>query len=232
MTVAYADLQRFHQLVHGKRFVFAKTMPDNPHHYTLRRDWADSGEFDEAVQLIRRVGYPLRWPPTGKGRRYTYLNMNGHHYWTMGAPVDQTILINRAEHPYPSPFDAVAADYDQQFQRPKYRAEDATVMAMLTPIAPDARVLDVGAGTGLLLDHLHLPPDRYTAIEPSAGMRARFTAKHPDHEVVPCPLEPEELIRLKHITGFSKLFADTEYTQAWVSRRQIKLAREQDAPLL
>jgi hypothetical protein len=45
-------------------------------------------------------------------------------------------------------------------------------------------------------------------------------------------LEPEELIRLKHITGFSKLFADTEYTQAWVSRRQIKLAREQDAPLL
>ena len=41
-------------------------------------------------------------------------------------------------------------------------------------------------------------------------------------------MEPEELLRLKHITGFSKLFADTEYNRAWVSRTQIrtKLAHE------
>jgi len=34
-------------------------------------------------------------------------------------------------------------------------------------------------------------------------------------------MEPEELLRLKHITGFSKLFADREYNRAWVSRSQI-----------
>lgn len=45
-------------------------------------------------------------------------------------------------------------------------------------------------------------------------------------------LEPEELVRLKHVTGFSKLFAEADYAKAWVSRRQIKLAREMDAPLL
>lgn len=39
-------------------------------------------------------------------------------------------------------------------------------------------------------------------------------------------LEPEELLRLKHVTGFSKLFADVEYRKAWVSKRQIKLAKE------
>ena len=39
-------------------------------------------------------------------------------------------------------------------------------------------------------------------------------------------MEPDELLRLKHITGFSKLFKDAEYNKAWVSRHQIRLAKE------
>lgn len=39
-------------------------------------------------------------------------------------------------------------------------------------------------------------------------------------------LEPEELLRLKHITGFSKLFADREYHRAWVTQSQIAIARQ------
>lgn len=35
-------------------------------------------------------------------------------------------------------------------------------------------------------------------------------------------LEPEELLRLKHITGFSKLLANHEYNQAWMSSRQAR----------
>jgi ParB-like chromosome segregation protein Spo0J len=34
-------------------------------------------------------------------------------------------------------------------------------------------------------------------------------------------MEEEELVRLKHVTGFSKLFADVEYKRAWVSRNQV-----------
>ena len=36
-------------------------------------------------------------------------------------------------------------------------------------------------------------------------------------------MEPEELLRIKHITGFSKLFADREYNRAWVRRNQIRI---------
>ena len=36
-------------------------------------------------------------------------------------------------------------------------------------------------------------------------------------------MEPEELIRLKHITGFSKLFENTEYAKEWRSRAQVRL---------
>jgi len=40
---------------------------------------------------------------------------------------------------------------------------------------------------------------------------------------------PEELLRLKHITGFSKLFEDTEYRKSWVTRSQLKVRDEAEA---
>jgi ParB-like chromosome segregation protein Spo0J len=39
-------------------------------------------------------------------------------------------------------------------------------------------------------------------------------------------MEPEELLRLKHITGFSRLFADVEYKKAWQTKRQIRIGIE------
>jgi hypothetical protein len=39
-------------------------------------------------------------------------------------------------------------------------------------------------------------------------------------------MEPEELVRLKHITGFSKLFEGKEYSKAFKSSDQIKLEKE------
>jgi ParB-like chromosome segregation protein Spo0J len=39
-------------------------------------------------------------------------------------------------------------------------------------------------------------------------------------------MQPEELLRLKHITGFSKLFQDHQYTEAWKSRAMAKAEAE------
>jgi ParB-like chromosome segregation protein Spo0J len=36
-------------------------------------------------------------------------------------------------------------------------------------------------------------------------------------------MSAEEVIRLKHVTGFSKLFADAEYRRAWMTDRQIRI---------
>lgn len=38
-------------------------------------------------------------------------------------------------------------------------------------------------------------------------------------------MEAEELVRLKHVTGFSKLFENTEYRQAWEHRAQLKIRK-------
>lgn len=38
-------------------------------------------------------------------------------------------------------------------------------------------------------------------------------------------LEADELLRLKHVTGFSKLFADVEYRKSWQTKHQIQILK-------
>ena len=70
---------------------FAKTMPEQPHEYTTRGETPDE-EFEAFVRFIREHGYRARY-----GRNvYTYLKLGDWRYWTMGWPVAQTRIINRA----------------------------------------------------------------------------------------------------------------------------------------
>jgi hypothetical protein len=73
-------------------WTYAKTMPKTPHEYTLRRNAPDEALFERVVRHIRRHGYRKVY-----GRAtYTYLDIDGWQYWTMGSPLSETILINRA----------------------------------------------------------------------------------------------------------------------------------------
>lgn len=66
--------------------------PKTPHEYNLRRDAKDEALFERVVMHIRQVGYQQKWGKT----TYTYLDLDIWQYWTMGSPLDETILINRA----------------------------------------------------------------------------------------------------------------------------------------
>lgn len=78
--------------IKGAQWVFAKTMPESPHWYTLRRTNV-TADFERAVMDIRTHGYLRRY----KGYDYTSYDLDGWYYWTMGAPIAETILINRAQ---------------------------------------------------------------------------------------------------------------------------------------
>ncbi len=39
-------------------------------------------------------------------------------------------------------------------------------------------------------------------------------------------MEPEEILKLKHLTGFSKLFKDVEFRKEWKTKRMIKIEKE------
>ena len=79
---------------------FAKTMPQMPHEYTLRKQARERGlesKFESAVRLIREAGYRQRYG----SKVYTYYDVEdgegtAWQYWTMGEPYERTILINRA----------------------------------------------------------------------------------------------------------------------------------------
>jgi hypothetical protein len=84
----------------------ARTMPENPHSYTRRRDWKHDDDFVFVVQFIRSgVCDREKYPPGPDGRWYDILNRvyNGIAYkvWPMGWPINYsdgrpcTILLNR-----------------------------------------------------------------------------------------------------------------------------------------
>ena len=81
------------EILQKQEWRFAKTMPDHPHWYTLRITWTDEALFEKAVVDIRALGIDTIW----KGRRYRKWFSDGWEYWTMGAPPEKTILINRAQ---------------------------------------------------------------------------------------------------------------------------------------
>ena len=102
------DMARLEDLLFNKaRWRFASTMADNPHSYTLRRQWANEWaegdqDFQWAVQTIRTIADREKFPPSGPHARwYTVLHLRGAKFWPMNFPINYrdgrwcTILINR-----------------------------------------------------------------------------------------------------------------------------------------
>ena len=75
-------------------WTFAKTMPRCPHEYIVRGKCPLSEEeFLYFIDMQRNYGKVERW-----GKYITpYLYVDDYKYWTMGAPVEETIVMNRAK---------------------------------------------------------------------------------------------------------------------------------------
>lgn len=73
-------------------------------------------------------------------------------------------------------FDRQAAGYDQHFQRSIDHAEDDVIYEALTPWITGRSVLDVGCGTGALLDRTS--PRTYLGLDASPNMLREARAKH------------------------------------------------------
>ena len=157
-------------------------MPQDPHWYTLRRTWPEDQDFADTVALMRTHGPTERY----KGHLTRLLHINGWKYWTMSAPIPSTILINRKLLPLVTvPYDAIALQYDALFQDSASHEENAAVMGLIGDVTA-SRVLDIGCGTGLLLDHC--TPGAYCGLDPSRAMLDRLCAKHPAYAETLCGL--------------------------------------------
>jgi hypothetical protein len=71
-------------------WALAKTMPEWPHEYTVRSR-VDEALFERLVTHIRDSGHEGRFYQ----RVITYYEEAGLVYWTMGAPLSETTIVNR-----------------------------------------------------------------------------------------------------------------------------------------
>lgn len=87
------EISDFERFVEKHKWQFAKSMPQTPHEYTVR-EWAiDDDVFDNAVAFIRENGVDEDF----YGKRYSYVHIGDWKYWTMGNPIIDTRIINRAK---------------------------------------------------------------------------------------------------------------------------------------
>ena len=86
--------QQAREYIATVRWQWAKTYAKSwPHEYTVRK-WRPEldQEFVAFARYVREHGRPEPF----LDRTHIYLYLEGHKYWTMGAPVDETTVINRA----------------------------------------------------------------------------------------------------------------------------------------
>ena len=73
-------------------WTFARTMPEWPHEYIVRNK-VDENLFVQFVEHIREFGYQGSFYQ----KHITYFEQDGLVYWTMGAPIEETTIINRCK---------------------------------------------------------------------------------------------------------------------------------------
>ena len=95
----YTDMEhiiydKLRSMIARCEWTFAKTMPFAPHEYIVKEKCPlTTEEFEYFVNMQREHGVKERW---GKYNN-PYLYIDDYKYWTMGAPVEETIVMNRAK---------------------------------------------------------------------------------------------------------------------------------------
>lgn len=175
----WANFERMGMLLNQQQWIFAKTMPQNPHWYTLRRKWTSDLDFQWTVAQLRAFGYRAKFAKSW----YIQVDVNDHFYWTMGAPINYpngmacTILINR------KPLAALAGRVVRRYASADYGAEvfnrASSEKSALRDLVGDVKgldILDVGGG-GLIFDDLTYPSS-YTAIDPTHATLDRLRSRN------------------------------------------------------
>jgi hypothetical protein len=174
----YQDWEFVNKIVGESNWILAKSMPENPHQYMLRRE-SDDAEFVRFVLIIRKYGFRMKY-----GRSwYICLRVNDFYYWTMGCPIHNcpktgTILINRKECRLAGDYsyDAIAADYESEFSNDVYADEDVQTADLISRHNTSGKTLEIGCGSGMVTRNLIFNREQYVGIDPSTNMLEKFHA--------------------------------------------------------
>ena len=87
----------FQKFVARNRWISAKTYAAFcPHEYVVKDHLPDDEQrtFEQIVSFIRGKGFIAIYGRKGPNRYYA---VDDYYYWTMGAPIEETTILNRAK---------------------------------------------------------------------------------------------------------------------------------------
>jgi hypothetical protein len=194
VKITQEDLNWWLETAAKQDWNWAKTYADSaPHSYIVegRTPGLEHEDYVRAGRVIHTFGQPAKF----YGMTSIYLTSPDGRlkWWTMDAGVRHTSGINQAtterlygvqnapvtESGIQTPYDAVASSYDECNP-----TSDALATALHEAVAalvgeyPPA-LLDIGCGTGRVLDLGLTKADRYAGVDPSTPMLNQLVRKHP-----------------------------------------------------
>ena len=193
-SVTKADLAWWLTFAGSREWTFARTYVDTaPHHYIVQERTPDVAHEDmvRAAQVIHTFGIPGKYYSLTK--IYLISPDGAYRWWTEAADFEDTTLVNRGTTQLSygvqnapstfsgieSPFDEAASSWDSEHPLAADEAERAfSLLAEYCGKYPP-HVLDLGCGTGRVLDLRLATPDRYAAVDSSQAMLNMLIRKHP-----------------------------------------------------
>jgi hypothetical protein len=193
--VTETDLQWWFALAARVSWIFASTYAETaPHSYVVldRTAGLSKEDYVRAGRVIHTFGRPQKF--YGMTSIYLYSPDGRLKWWTMDADVRQTGLINQAttdrlygiqnapstESGATTEFDSIATKYDELHPTSDELADAIRLATTALRSKYPPSVLDVGCGTGRVLDLGITTPDRYAGVDSSKPMLNQLVRKHPD----------------------------------------------------
>ena len=183
------ETERLNRYLFARQWTFAKTMPKNPHEYTIvKHGEPGRTEFEDAVATLQALAEPVQFGAS----TYRVYFADGWRFWSMSAPT-KTIGINRTRHF--TAFDSIECDNSLSDH------ERATVRELLAGM--HGPIIDIGSGSGLLPDLIEIDSGMYIGIDPSERQIAAMKAKHGRHTVLPVRFEAYEGARARNVVALN-----------------------------
>ncbi len=204
------ELSRIKEFITRQSWTFAKTMPTSPHEYVVKTKLseAEQKEFEHFVLFIRRNGHLKKY----KKFNYVHFDIEGWSYWTMGAPLEITTIINRHDLGF---YDLLAEKYDNLFMDPNSLRENGKILEFIGNYLPkhldSIELLDIGCGTGLLLDLIPSLAKNYLGVDPSGCMLTEFSKKHPGICLIQNTFEEQNFEKSEKFSLITSLFGSISY---------------------
>ena len=192
--ITRADLDWWFEFAARLEWTFAKTYAKTaPHHYVVegRTPGVTHEDMVRAARVIHTFGTPGKYYALTK--IYLVSPDGRYRWWTEDSDLAGTTLVNRATTELfygiqnapsthvgaASPFDELASTWDAEHPAPEREAERvrgqlAEVRGTFPP-----HVLDLGCGTGRVLDLGLVSADRYAGVDSSQAMLNLLIHKHP-----------------------------------------------------